>query len=43
MGKLADLVVFGDDVVELGRKEPRKLLTAPIDMTVVGGRGVFER
>ena len=40
-GKLADLVVFGEDVVALGRTAPRKLLTAPVEMTVVGGRIVF--
>jgi predicted amidohydrolase YtcJ len=39
-GKLADLVVFGADLFTL---RPQELLTAPIDLTVVGGRVVFER
>ena len=42
-GRLADLVVFGADLLEIGRKEPRKLLTAPVEMTIVGGRIVFEK
>ncbi len=39
-GKLADLVVFEKD---LFRIPPRQILTTPVDLTVVGGRVVFER
>jgi predicted amidohydrolase YtcJ len=39
-GKLADVVVFGAD---LFRVPPREMLTTPVDLTVVGGRVVFER
>jgi hypothetical protein len=39
-GKLADLVVFGRD---LFRVPPREILETPVDMTVVGGRVVYER
>jgi len=39
-GKLADLVVFAAD---LFRVPPRQILTAPVDLTVVGGRVVYER
>ena len=39
-GKLADLVVFEAD---LFRIPPRQILTTPVDLTVVGGRVVFER
>jgi hypothetical protein len=39
-GMLADLVVFGAD---LFRMPPREILTTPVDLTVVGGRVVFER
>ena len=39
-GKLADLVVFGADLFAVA---PRQILTTPVDMTVVGGRVVFER
>jgi predicted amidohydrolase YtcJ len=39
-GKLADLVVFAKDLFAV---EPRALLDVPVDMTVVGGRVVFER
>jgi hypothetical protein len=39
-GRLADLVVFGAD---LFGAEPRRILTTPVDLTVVGGRVVFER
>jgi hypothetical protein len=39
-GKLADLVVFGADLFRLA---PREILTTPVDLTVVGGRVVFER
>jgi hypothetical protein len=40
VGKLADLVVFERD---LFRIQPRELLTAAVDLTVVGGRVVYER
>jgi len=39
-GKLADLVVFAADLFEL---EPRGILATPVDLTVVGGRVVYER
>ena len=39
-GKLADLVVFAAD---LFRVPPRQILTTPVDLTVVGGRVVYER
>jgi predicted amidohydrolase YtcJ len=39
-GMLADLVVFAQD---LFRVPPRQILTTPVDLTVVGGRVVFER
>jgi predicted amidohydrolase YtcJ len=39
-GQLADLVVFAGD---LFRSEPRKILTTPVDLTMVGGRVVYER
>jgi len=38
-GMLADLVVFGTDLFEV---PPREILTSPIELTVVGGRIVFE-
>ena len=39
-GKLADLVVFEKDLFAL---EPRAILDVNVDMTVAGGRVVFER
>jgi predicted amidohydrolase YtcJ len=39
-GKLADLVVFADDLFAV---PPRRILETPVDLTVVGGRVVFER
>ena len=39
-GRLADLVVFAAD---LFRVPPRQILATPVDLTVVGGRVVFER
>jgi hypothetical protein len=39
-GMLADLVVFADD---LFRVPPRQILTTPVDLTVAGGRVVFDR
>ncbi len=38
--KLADLVVFAADLFAM---PPREILTTPVDLTVVGGRVVFER
>ena len=38
--KLADLVVFAADLFKI---PPRDILTTPVDLTVVGGRVVFER
>jgi predicted amidohydrolase YtcJ len=40
VGKLADLVVFGKDLFAI---PPREILTTPVDLTVTGGRVVFER
>jgi predicted amidohydrolase YtcJ len=39
-GKLADLVVFAKDLFSA---PSRDILTTPVDLTVVGGRVVFER
>ncbi len=39
-GQLADLVVFERDLFRIA---PRQILTTPVDLTVVGGRVVFER
>ena len=39
-GMLADLVVFAADLFQLA---PRDILTTPVDLTLVGGRVVFER
>jgi predicted amidohydrolase YtcJ len=39
-GKLADLVVFAADLFE---GSPRAILTTPVDLTVVGGRVVYDR
>ena len=39
-GKLADLAVFAGDLFKV---EPKKILTTPVDLTMVGGRVVFER
>ena len=38
-GMLADVVVLGHDVLE----DPAAVLEAPVDMTIAGGRVVFER
>jgi predicted amidohydrolase YtcJ len=40
VGRLADLAVFAADLFRL---EPRAMLETPVDLTVVGGRVVFER
>lgn len=42
-GKLADLVVFGENLFDLAKRNPRDILSAPVDLTVVGGRVVYER
>ncbi len=39
-GKLADMVVMGDDLLAM---DPNRLKEARIDMTIVGGRVLFER
>jgi predicted amidohydrolase YtcJ len=39
-GRLADLAVFAADLFTV---PPRQILTTPVDLTVVGGRVVFER
>lgn len=40
VGKLADLVVFRKNIFAIA---PREMLTTPVDMTVVGGRVVFDQ
>ncbi len=39
-GKLADLVIFARDLFAI---PPREILSTPVDLTMVGGRVVFER
>ena len=39
-GRLADVVVFARDLFGV---EPRAILTTPVDLTIVGGRIVFQR
>ena len=39
-GMFADLAIFAADLLTI---EPRKILTTPVDLTMVGGRVVFER
>ena len=40
VGRLADIVVFAAD---LFRVPPREILATPVDLTIVGGRVVFDR
>ena len=40
VGKLADMIVLDADPLTI---EPKKLLTMNIDMTIIGGKTVFER
>ena len=40
VGKLADLTLLGGEVL---RTEPDELVDVPTDMTVIGGKVVFER
>ncbi len=39
-GRYADIVVFAADVTRI---PPRQILTTPVEMTIVGGRIVYER
>jgi hypothetical protein len=39
-GMLADVAVFDTNLVEVGRREPRRLLKARVLYTIVGGRAV---
>jgi predicted amidohydrolase YtcJ len=39
-GKLADLVVFADDLLEV---DPARILTAKVDLTILGGKVVYQR
>ena len=39
IGKLADLVVLGDDPTEI---DPMKLIDTPVERTMVGGDWVYE-
>ena len=41
-GKLADLVVFGEDLFALEKSDPKRILSAQVDLTVASGRIVFE-
>ncbi|HEV8266843.1 MAG TPA: amidohydrolase family protein, partial [Thermoanaerobaculia bacterium] len=43
VGKLGDFVVFAEDLFALEKSNVHRIASAPIDMTVVGGRVVFER
>jgi predicted amidohydrolase YtcJ len=38
-GKLADITIFGQDLFTI---EPKKILTAPVAYTIVGGRIIYE-
>ncbi len=42
VGKLADVSVWDTDLVDAGRRDPRRLLAARVLYTVVGGRVVYE-
>ncbi len=42
-GKLADIAVFGTNLVEAGHDDPSKLLDAEVLYTIVGGKIVYER
>ena len=42
-GKLADIAVFDTNLVEVGRSDPARLLTAQVRYTIAGGRVVYER
>jgi predicted amidohydrolase YtcJ len=41
-GKLADVAVFDTDLLEAGRRDPRKLLEAKVRWTIMGGRVVYD-
>ena len=41
-GKLADIAVFGTDLIDVGANNPAALLDAKVLFTIVGGRVVFE-
>jgi predicted amidohydrolase YtcJ len=42
-GKLADVAVFDTNLVEAAKKNPAQLLKAKVNVTVVGGKVVYER
>ena len=42
-GYLADIAVFDGNLIEIGRTRPSKLLDAKVDMTIAGGKVVYER
>ena len=42
-GKLADVVVFDTNLLEAGKKNPAQLLKAKVNLTIVGGKVVYER
>jgi predicted amidohydrolase YtcJ len=41
-GKLADLAVFDANLIEIGKSNPKTLLSAKVLYTIVGGRVVYE-
>ena len=43
VGKLADIAVFDTDLMDVGAREPARLLDAKVNYTIVGGRVVYER
>jgi predicted amidohydrolase YtcJ len=40
VGKLADMIVLPEDLLSVS---PEKLLTMKVDMTIVGGKVLYER
>ena len=42
-GYLADIAVFDANLIEIGKANPAALLKAKVDLTIAGGRVVFER
>jgi predicted amidohydrolase YtcJ len=42
-GYLADIAVFDANLIEIGKTRPAGLLKAKVDLTIAGGKVVFER
>jgi predicted amidohydrolase YtcJ len=42
-GFLADIAVFDGNLIDIGKSRPADLLKAKVDVTIAGGRVVFER